>query len=324
MACVAFLSIFFPSITPWAGGLKWPKTPHIKWDPVKDLTGKNLNQVVKDRLQNFGNQMEDFAKNPVQYTLDLPKSVLMDICSLPGQRLEGELAGQADGRWQALPPQLVAALQGQYQGVNLASVRYAENISTPLKEGMTFGNRIYFPQYLDLTQPDDLWWMLHELEHTVQYGRSDSNAETLCNYELKGIGNGFQHDRIDMEQAANRKADALIDYASAVMTSSGVAPVPAALQANQVSVSNETEGEVNFQLQGQGMIPETLTLAPHTFLIYTDTAGYSLIEFTIATDDKVVGYDLQGGTMSRIVWNNNGQAGTQAAYPGSSVLDLTW
>jgi hypothetical protein len=75
VACVASLAIFFLGTTPRAGGLKLPKVPRIKWDPVKDLTGKNLNQAVKDRLQNFGNQTEDFAKNPVQYTLD------------PGQRV---------------------------------------------------------------------------------------------------------------------------------------------------------------------------------------------------------------------------------------------
>ena len=285
----------------------------IKWDPVKDLTGKNANRWIKDRGTNLQNQVNGLLTQPFVYLEKLPASVLADICSAPAQWFGGTLAGQADGRWKALPPQLVAALQSQYQGVNLSAVRYAENINTGFSEGMTFGNQIYFPKSIDLTDRGDLQWMLHELEHTGQYGRSPSQAATLCEYEAKGIGSGFNHDRINMERAAIAKAAYLIDYAYGIMNpeqSQSTAQVahneydsPAA---NQVVVSNDTDQVIYFSLQTASAQYTQFSLAPHTENVYTGENNENWFNVAIVTNGVTVQRGVDGGTVQSISVSQQG------------------
>src|SRR5437660_306819 len=55
------------------------------------------------------------------------------------------LDGQAVARFRPLPRSLRDAWQPLYPGVNLAQVRYAEEIDTVHGKGITVGRRIYFP-----------------------------------------------------------------------------------------------------------------------------------------------------------------------------------
>jgi Domain of unknown function (DUF4157) len=175
-----------------------------------------------DRLNSSAHK---FQRDPIGYPLERAGELIMDVCSGPVRAYELELQNQASGRWKALPFPLIEYLQGEYSSVNLASVRYAENIRTVDGSAHTFGNRIYFPSGLDLTNFGDLHWMLHELEHTVQYASRGGKSTMLCEYQAKFVGSGLDHDQIDMERAADRKADYLVKSAYRVMEQYALMPI---------------------------------------------------------------------------------------------------
>src|SRR6266511_797682 len=77
---------------------------------------------------------------------------------------------QASGHWRSFTDAFVRDVQPFYE-VDLRAVRFATGINTGHGAAVTYGNRIYFPRQIDLNYRDDLMWMLHELEHVVQYKR---------------------------------------------------------------------------------------------------------------------------------------------------------
>jgi hypothetical protein len=183
-------------------------TPALAWDPVRDITGKRVDQHAQD----FTNSMDKLRRRPLKYPVERMGEIVMDVCSSPLRAYEGGLRAQVRG-WRQLPPRLINALARHYPQVNLRDIRYAESISTAGGAAQTFERRIYFPTWLDFGNPSDVHWLLHELEHTVQYERRRGRSTMLCEYMAKAIGNGLRHDSIDMERAADRKADALLDLA---------------------------------------------------------------------------------------------------------------
>ena len=153
-------------------------------DPVRSLTGRTLKGHVERRLDRIENSTLKFLHNPVDYTMGLPEKLIADACAAPVRSYEGTLHGQV-GQWYQLPPGLIQAAQ-EFYSVNLAGVRFAVNIRTSNGAAQTFGKVIYFPRRINFADRGDVQWMLHELEHVVQYANSKwgSNGK-LCEYMVR-------------------------------------------------------------------------------------------------------------------------------------------
>ena len=79
---------------------------------------------------------------------------------------------------------------------------------------MTIGNTIYFVRGMNFGDPNDGWTLFHELEHVVQYANRGGVEPFLSEYVLKAAGSILRggnsidmHDNIDLENAANAKAN---------------------------------------------------------------------------------------------------------------------
>lgn len=151
----------------------------------------------------------DVAKCPEYVLKSAPAQLVWPIINAYEQRLQS----QANGRWQRLPPGFVKTFASKYPQVNLNEVRFATGIDTVHGQAITLGNLIYFPKNVDLHLKTDRKWMLHELEHTVQYKLKGGEGAFLTEYLLHGAGTIVSckcinvHDDIGIEQAATRKAD---------------------------------------------------------------------------------------------------------------------
>lgn len=267
------------------------------WDPVRDLTGRNLTNLLKDKLVKTRQAAGKFVNNPIEYALHLPASVFADVCSAPVQWYGGTLAGQANGKWKELPPELLQAIQSEYSN-NLTAVRYAEGIGTVNASGQTFGNLIYLRQTLDLSNPDDMHLLLHELEHTSQYARASGEAIRLCEYMGKSVGSGFRHDNIDWERAADRKADSLLGTAMQAMYRSTIGP-------NSILVANDTDIAVTFDLQTANVEWTQFTLPPHTQDIFDTDKPESWFNIRVITPGRYeANYGVDAGSSNRIFWTN--------------------
>lgn len=198
-------------------------TVAFAWDPIKDLTGERLDE----HMQNLANSGEAFRKKPIDYLRSRPGKILSEACAAPMGAYAAHLRRASNGLWKRLPLHLVVAMQRHYPQQNLHTVRYAENISTSDGTAQTFTNEIYFPRRINLKNRNDLRWMLHELEHVIQYAGRGSQAALLCEYQFKAIGKGLQrktfnpHDFIDLERAADLKANRLLSEAYQVMLTDG-------------------------------------------------------------------------------------------------------
>ncbi|MCP4986256.1 MAG: DUF4157 domain-containing protein [Colwellia sp.] len=237
-------------VTSIAIALLWSSSA-FSWDPVRDLTGRTLKQHVEKNAKKTTNSAKKLARDPVGYLMKLPEKIIADVCSAPVRIYEGTLRGQADGKWESLPSILIEAVQPAYS-VDLSTVRFAEGINTANGAAQTFGRWIYFPHRINLKNYSDLRWMLHELEHVVQYaGASYGYGGSLCEYIFKSVGSGFDHDKIDWERAADRKANWVIDYAFQVMNQG----IPQGmsrgdtLARNQILIFNETNYDVFFMME---------------------------------------------------------------------------
>jgi Domain of unknown function (DUF4157) len=200
--------------------------PAFAWDPIRDITGKSLDKhgksILKD-LKNapksWGNCAKNVGKCAEKEIRRLPYRSVQPIID----RYKLHLFNQGNGRWKSLPPNLTQALQAHYSA-NLSHVAYAEDINTLHGQAITWGNKIFFPKAIDLETNDDLHWILHELEHVVQYQRKGGEREFLSQYALKSVGKIIErgsfnvHDYVDIERAADAKADQLLPIAVEAMT----------------------------------------------------------------------------------------------------------
>ncbi|MBL8268586.1 MAG: DUF4157 domain-containing protein [Steroidobacter sp.] len=191
------LAMFGIGAAAYAGGLSPPSLKDVK-------------QHVERRSHDIREHVKQVTQDPLDYKRQLPGTVLADACAEPVHRYGDSMEAQV-GRWKRLPARLIREIQRDF-GNDLSKVRYAENIDTGGDQAVTMGNHIYFPRRIDLYDADDMWWLMHELEHTVQY-RGESRSGKLCEYVAKSIGSGLNHDRIDWERAANRKANWIVDDA---------------------------------------------------------------------------------------------------------------
>lgn len=283
------------------------------WDPYRDITGRTVKQDVEHRIKKAGVAAHKFLNNPIKYLANLPASLVADLCSAPIQYYEGALRAQAGNGWKALPPILVTALQPYYSS-NLEVVRYAEGIATADGSAQTFGRYIYFPTSVGLKDRSDLWRMLHELEHTTQFANAtNGQAGKLCEYAAKAVGSGLDHDAIDMEQAADRKADYLLDYALYVMYN-GLPPGATATNyasRNQLIVYNDTVFNLCFEMETQFTANAQECIAAGNVVIFSSDprdTWFNVAINTITYDgrDVWVQYGLNGGTRQHILFNQDG------------------
>jgi hypothetical protein len=303
--------------------------PAQAWDPIMDLTGKNLTNLVRDRGENLVRATGKFLRNPIKYTLQLPRSVLADICGADAKLYEGTLEGKASGHWKTLPSTLVEVFQ-PYYSVDLTRVRYA-TVSIPTGNAMTFGDSIYFPKAIDLRTSSDVWWMAHELEHVVQYAGANSQAEKLCEYQLKYLTSAGHN--TEFEKAADRKANTVADIGYTAMNvgtadftrrgmpvanadgsgipiaALGIKPVTRfpTEPPNSVWISNETNQPVYFGLRTQrfwgwgGQF-----LPPHGRRVYFGAPQDRDFQISVITDGYEVLYVIPTQSAQRIAWNRFG------------------
>jgi Domain of unknown function (DUF4157) len=190
-----------------------------KLDPVKIVTGRSIEEQFDRRVRRLGRAVEKFADDPLDYIASRPQSLANDICAAIPRTYEGALRGQVS-QWHGLTARMIQVLQPHYPNVNLGAVRYAFNAPTANGQAQTFGNTIYFPTVPDWHDWDDLRWLLHELEHVVQYKESSvGQSGKLCEYVLKAAATGFDPSKHDWEMAANRKADHVIGLVYPILTS---------------------------------------------------------------------------------------------------------
>lgn len=282
-------------------------------DPVRDVTGRTLKQHFENKTTKAKIATKRFIRDPVGYLAQLPESIVSDVCSAPTQYYEKTLQAEAKDKWKALPQLFIDVAQGAYS-VNLSGIKYAEDINTLDGSAQTFGNRIYFPRKIDFRKYNDLHWMLHELEHTVQYSRAPyGKAGKLCEYSAKFMGAGFDHDRIDMEQAADRKADRAIEYVFWVMNNGWPQGLKSndSLHANQILIFNDTDIDVFFVMataytaRGQERVPA------HSWTLFNaapDDTWFNVDIGTRVQSGKVlwIRYGLDGGSRQHINWNKDG------------------
>ena len=161
----------------------------------------------------WGVKICDFEKpigTPLEPILDT-----LDQAAIPLGMKEyiRSLEAQAQGKKQSLPSELVSAISGQYNNIDLSQVRYATGINTGHGQAITIGNNIYFPSSVDLNKRSQLNWMLHELEHVSQYEAHGGITPFLVKYVVQGgiqiFGRGHFniHDNIGLERDAENKAD---------------------------------------------------------------------------------------------------------------------
>jgi hypothetical protein len=192
------------------------------WDPIKDLTGKRLDQHLnhgRKELERLPGSVQRCVKDPFKCTRDQIDRLMYTALWPVIERYKNHLFNQAEGRWKSLPQWLVDGVQRYYPEINLDSVRYAENINTIHNQAITWHYHIFFPINVNFYSTQDVLWMLHELEHVVQYQRRGGEQAFLSEYIWKTPGKIIEtgsfnvHDAIDIERAAHAKANNVIGAA---------------------------------------------------------------------------------------------------------------
>jgi hypothetical protein len=156
----------------------------------------------------------------------------------------GFLQNQAGSNLYGLDQSFVNQIQ-RFYSVDLHNVRYAININTVHGSNITIGNTIYFVKGMNFSDPNDAWTLYHELEHVVQYAQRGGVEPFLSEYILKAGGSVLRggnsvdiHDNIDLENAANAKANQVANAAPSPVSFPGGPPPqppgPSGFPANQL------------------------------------------------------------------------------------------
>lgn len=177
--------------------------PTKAWDPIRDITGKRLDE----HAQSLANSLDKARHNPVKYVGRRTRELAEDLCSAPARIYAGSAAASG-GRLMALPQNFIYAVQ-RFYSVDLRNVRYREHANVFGRAvAVTDKGQIYIEHGINWSNPGNVRLMLHELEHVVQYAqRGHGRSRLQCEYTLKSIGTLGQHGDIDMERAADRKAN---------------------------------------------------------------------------------------------------------------------
>lgn len=121
----------------------------------------------------------------------------------------GALEAQAAGHYKQIPETIRGLLVAAYPDVNLDDVRFAESINTGHGAAVTLGSQIFFPRKVNLFHPDDLRWLLHELQHCQQYVKHGGVAQFLVHYIGNFAGNVIKHGTINVHDLMPLEQEAL-------------------------------------------------------------------------------------------------------------------
>ncbi|KAF2470713.1 alpha-D-mannose-specific plant lectin [Lindgomyces ingoldianus] len=264
------------------------------------------------------------------------------------------LEGQAKGKYKPLPQWLKLVLHelGSYD-IDLSRVSYAEGINTLQdNNAITFGYNIHFPQAinLDRTSPsrDDVWWILHELEHCVQYRKLGGVGPFLAKYIINTAGSSIgavsagswekfiikTHNGMQIEKDASNKADSILETVMAELDQLALGR-PTVLARNlgaRIDCTNQTiyegdylesaDGRHQFILQGDGNV--VLYGPSHTVMWSSSTDGVGRPPYRIvAQDDRnVVQYDRDNKAIWRTDTREVGHTGCRLLLQDDGNLVL--
>ena len=253
---------------------------------------RNAAERARAEAQNAGNQVSEGAKHVLseaeKATQELIDNVRRWWLPIVGKYI-AYLDSQGDGRYKSLSPQLKNALARQYPGVSLDSVRYATNIDTVHGQGITVGDKIFFPSNINPEGDfSDLHWLLHELEHVGQY-RAHGGVEPflikyLVNGGIKMASNGSfnVHDSIGLEEDAENKAERIANDVWGKL--------------NGASLVNRTEGAREFLSGTWQTDGRTATFANGICTIQTSSGNASFRYSFDASSGNLIGTDGNGVT----------------------------
>lgn len=157
------------------------------------------------------------------------------------------LDAQASGRKQKLPDEFKAIVKSEFSSIDLDKVRFADNINTWHGQAITVYHDIYFPiAKFDITKRSHIRWMIHELEHVVQYQAVGGVAPFLLKYFVQGgmsaLNNGSfnVHDSIPLEEDAENKSERIYKSVADALSATDDAPAagPAVTQIAAIAGSH--------------------------------------------------------------------------------------
>jgi len=181
----------------------------------KDLAGLDFTQNPTLRKE-----AARFDKKVLQPFWDDALATTLGPFSVALKAYMTDLDKQVQGKYKQLPAWLRMVLDDlDAYDFDLNLVHYAEGINTGHGAAITIGYNIYFPRAVDLrqipTSETDLLWILHELEHVIQYKRTGGInafivkyfAQSISKLNLKTLN---IHDSLQIEKDADNKAKSLI------------------------------------------------------------------------------------------------------------------
>jgi len=286
------------------------------------------NSSVADYWSDRRDAVTGGIKDPVGTVINESKRIGDQISTYLGQGLTPPivreyftyLENQGNGRWKALPDRLQYILTPKYDKVILSEVRYAENIDTIHGQAITVGNNIYFPQSINLNNPTDIPWLLHELEHVSQYNAHGGKEAFVVKYLVNGalqIGRNGSiniHDAINLERDAENKAIRIQEQVSREWTAQPVQPQPQTrrpiTQSQPQQIQPKRQQPVPFQPTMQ--FTDSCVIYGLPFLIntagaiFSSSQGYAPAGQKVAPTSPYCLYDLLNNK-GRYCVNQNGQ-----------------
>ena len=304
----------------------------------KDLDPSNKNSQVRKELANLDEQVLQPLWDQI-----LDPLLLDPIARAYIQYVEA----QARGKYKPLPQWLKLVLQElDVYDIDLRKVCYAEGINTlQADNAITFGNNIHFPRTINLDRydnsaRDDIHWMLHELQHVVQYKKLGGVTAFVNKYLVQaGLGSLDQldeswtsfviqvHDKMPIEVEAQNKANETIDLVMNARDelSLGRQTPPGRNLGSRILLQNATmyEGDYlqsenslyRFILQGDGNVVLYEPGNEPVWASYTDGMGKPPYRIVAQEDGNVVQYDGHNSS-ERALWR------TDTSGRGGEVLIL--
>jgi len=198
--------------------------------------GGDIGKIAEDTKKIINPVISEVRKSPdaiAQCLGDLNNCVVQILAAplaAPVQMYIDNLYKQSEGRVRAFSPEFIALAQ-PYFSTDLRGITYADDINTGMGMNVSYCDRIFFIGHgSPWADENELFLMLHELEHTVQCQRRGKSTY-LAEYVLKAgmdvlrSGRFDVHDIHDYEIAANAKASQLTGALWAKIQS-GWAPIP--------------------------------------------------------------------------------------------------
>jgi hypothetical protein len=295
----------------------WKKIQKLQ---VKDLDINNKNSAVREGLR-------EIDEHVFQPTWDQLGGLLIDPVANAYIEFVEE---QAKGKYQPLPQwlKLILSEDNSYD-IDLSRVSYAEGINTlQADNAITFGYNIHFPRAINLEREglvkSDVWWILHELEHCVQYKALGGIGPFLAKYYVNSVVAGLGslqagtwekyinkiHSNLQIEKDADSKAISLIDSVMSDLDDLSLSrpTVLGSSQGSRINCTNQTihegeflesnDGRFRFICQFDGNV---VLYGPGNSVLWkssTDGIGKPPYRIVAQDDRNIVQYDRE----NRAIW----------------------